>query len=565
MEKLNLLIKKYGIIVFMSFLLLITALLFIKIDNNYEDQPFAILIKTNKNNQFIELYKDETDDTYFMFLPSYANNKNTKLRLLTTYPVYLDDMRLKEGMKLDELILDHEYSLKVNGKQIGNVTFMQSSNIPSVFIATSKRDLSFLMEDKNNIDEGTISFIDAEGNIEYSGDLDSISGRGNQSWTFDKRGWSLRLFKEVPLFGMRSSYRWNLIANVCDDTVGLRNKAAHYLAEKLDMEYVSKQQFVDLYIDSLYYGTYQLVEKIEEKEDKLDIGDLDTRNYLANGFILDTDLLERYTEYYDELPYRSYSIGVSSPDDISGGYIIERNNGFKLKDKEHLFTTSRNEPFIVRYPSVVNEEELDYINDTVQTVEDALFAEDYIDQKTSKGIWELADMDSFVKKFLVDEFSKNEGAGVTSSYFYKKQGDDKLYGGPVWDFDKSFGNCGVWKEYEGLSLGKLFVNPITYWYERLYENKEANDLIKEYYSDIIKSGCKEITETMIDQWSKEIKDSYKMNKARWKYITNADPDFYDNLDVLYHFDEEEAKQYLKSWINNRITYLDGIWENGEVQ
>ena len=544
----------------LSIVLIAISFLCIRTNYNYEDNPFAVLVKTRKNNQIIELYKDITDNSYYIFLPSYANEKNTKFRILTTQPVYLDDAKLKEGSNFKKVEFDRRYSLRVGNNTLGTVTFMHSSNIASVFITTSKRELSLLSSDKSTFDTGEISIIDEAGNVEYSGELESISGRGNQSWFFDKKPWSIRLPREEELLGMRSSDKWNLIANFCDDTAGLRNLTAHYLAEQVDMEFVSQQRFADLYINSTYYGTYQLVEKIEEKQNKLDIGDLDLENLFVNGHILDLETTERYTEYgEDELPTLSYSLNVKSPEDISGGYIVERNYGYKLEDKPHLFTTSQKEAFVVRYPSIVNKEELNYIYSIVQSVENAVFDNDYKDPKTGKDIWDLADLDSFVKKFLVDETSKNSGAAVTSSYYYKKRGDDKLYAGPMWDFDKSFGNYYPWDNYKGLSLGLLHEDVKTYWYEKIYENKEARDLIKEYYKDLVKPAVKEITGTLVDQWADQIRDSYNMNSARWHYLVQNDPDYYKNLGMKYFFSLDEATNYLKDWTDFRLTYLDDIW------
>lgn len=532
----------------------------LKTSNNYEENPFAVLVKTGKNNQVIELYKDEMGESYFIFLPSYADEKNTRIRILTTLPVYLDDTKLKEGSDFEDINFDHPYSLKVGDNELGTVSFMHSSNIASVFITTSKRDLSLLSSDKNAFDTGEISIIDETGDVEYSGELKSISGRGNQSWFFDKKPWSIHLPREVGLLGMRNSDKWNLIANLCDDTDGLRNMAAHYMAAQANMEFVSQQRFIDLYINSTYYGIYQLVEKTEEKQDKLDIGDLDLENLFVNGRVLDVETIERYTEYgEDELPAFSYSMNVKSPEDISGGYIIERNYGYKLEEKPHLFTSSRNETFVVRYPSVVNKEELNYICSIVQNFEDALFDDDYRNPETGKGVWELADLDSFVKKFLVEETSKNSGAAVTSSYYYKKRGDDKLYAGPVWDFDKSFGNYYVWENYEGLSLGLLHDDVKTFWYEKIYENEEARDLIEKYYADLIRPSVKEITGTLIDEWADQIRDSYNMNSTRWHYLLKNDPDYYKQLGLQYCFDLNEAAGYLKDWTNSRLAYLDKIW------
>lgn len=62
-------------------------------------------------------------------------------------------------------------------------------------------------------------------------------------------------------------------------------------------------------------------------------------------------------------------------------------------------------------------------------------------------------MDSFVKKYLIEEITRNYDGGVTSSFFYKASDAEggKLYAGPVWDYDVSFGNC---------NLDKIVSNPV---------------------------------------------------------------------------------------------------------
>ena len=50
------------------------------------------------------------------------------------------------------------------------------------------------------------------------------------------------------------------------------------------------------------------------------------------------------------------------------------------------------------------------------------------------------DLNSFYKYFLIQEFCGEIDTVLTSFHCTKRKGDDKLYFGPVWDFDRSFDN-----------------------------------------------------------------------------------------------------------------------------
>lgn len=47
-------------------------------------------------------------------------------------------------------------------------------------------------------------------------------------------------------------------------------------------------------------------------------------------------------------------------------------------------------------------------------------------------------------RYIVEEFAKNTGGGCSSSYFYKLPDSvsEKVFGGPIWDYDKAYGRAG---------------------------------------------------------------------------------------------------------------------------
>lgn len=69
----------------------------------------------------------------------------------------------------------------------------------------------------------------------------------------------------------------------------------------------------------------------------------------------------------------------------------------------------------------------------MQEFQDAVEEEDGVHPVTGRHYSECIDITSFVQKYLVEEISKNYDGGVTSSFFYKPQGNvsSKIFAGPV--------------------------------------------------------------------------------------------------------------------------------------
>lgn len=464
-----------------------------------------------------------------------------------TIKVFLDDKKYASGEYIKDIEWNKEYNLLVEREgecEYSRLIFVQSKNLPVAFLMTESGSTTTLRANKENIEKGTFQLIANNGEVEYDGDLEWVSGRGNSSWSFEKRGYAIKLREETDLLNMGAAKKWVLLANAFDESNGLRNQMAYDLARKVGMEYSCELQFIDLYINKVYAGTYQLCEKIEVSENRLDIGYLDEANEEINPGL---DSLEG--TYTDGL-----GLDIKTPQDYSGGYILERNYGNKLVDKPFYFTTKGNEGFVIREPSRVSDIEMQYIKDCMQGVENALLSEYGIDKISGKHYSELIDMDSWAKKFLINVITKGESIGETSSYFYKKQGDSYIYAGPAWDFDKSFGRQSSIADTDVLmdNFGE------TIWWSSLYQKEEFYDLVVEYYWKDFRPYLEIMIEQNIDEWAEYISDSYIMNWLRWPESAQE----YDFIEGTGKANEQSfiiAQNYLKDWLFLRMSYLDSIW------
>lgn len=219
-----------------------------------------------------------------------------------------------------------------------------------------------------------------------------IKGRGNTTWDEDKKPFQIEFRHAVDLFGMGKSRKWVLLANVFDDT-NLRNDIAMRIAEMLDEKTPRRGRFVELYFDGEYEGIYYVMHKVEIGKNSVDLRD-------DMGVLVELDAENR-----NEVCHNA----------SLGGCLVLKDTVNKNDEEEENLAF---EDFLVKYA----------------LAEKAAKAGDF--DKVSKYL----DIDSFVRYFLVNEFTVNPDAYSMSFFMYKNGLDDKIHAGPVWDFDYALGN-----------------------------------------------------------------------------------------------------------------------------
>jgi uncharacterized repeat protein (TIGR02543 family) len=111
-----------------------------------------------------------------------------------------------------------------------------------------------------------------------------IRGRGNSTWSFPKKPYQIKFDNKENILGMPKDKKWILLANYSDKTM-LRNELAFDLSRFSDLDWTPESRFVELLINNEYLGVYQVVQKVEESPNRVNIGD--------DGYLLEVDQLSR--------------------------------------------------------------------------------------------------------------------------------------------------------------------------------------------------------------------------------------------------------------------------------
>lgn len=491
------------------------ALLLIVFHDNIKDSDFGqkYLFATIGD---IKINAFALEGKQYLFLPSYAED---------------EDIVLSSALKRSE-----------------SLTICKSSDIPAVFITTVSGNLDRIYEDRNNKESGKVSVINSDGTVNFSGKMKYIKGRGNYSWdNWDKKPFGICFGSKTSILGLGSGYKYALIANASDATL-IRNDVARDLEAEIGLEHSHVGCFVDLYINGDYMGNYYLIDSLEVGNDRIDIFDLET----------DMEKLLRGTKP-SEFPVYETSLlkGWNLPEfseDISGGYLIEREfAGRYTVDYEKnpsCFTTSYDEHFIVKSPQYCSKEQINYICDYVSDAEDAIRNADESDET----YLEYIDLDSMSRKYLVEEFTKNYDAGVSSSYFYKDidSVDSRLHAAPGWDYDMSLGNYLDWMDFkQSGTYGYIHDTNNTdasVWWEELFDKDAFAEKTVDLYNNVLRPYVINSEMTRIDSLAETLKASAQMDYIRWKAM-------YDSLGYMPGSDSEYDR--LKKFMADRIRFLDG--------
>lgn len=513
--------------------------------NPGEQNPY-ITVNTGQIMNNVQLWENEPDGKAYFFLPSCVRYNKVKIGDFGNGSVRIDGELVEKGdvFAWEE---DREYEMQVTDDacvvHTYEVTFMKSANIPAVFINTESGSMGYLNADKENEETGDICIVREDGNTEYQGLLERISGRGNSTWAHAKKPYSIKLSEKYPLCGLDKGDKWRLLA-LWREGSKMDNKIAMDLAEEMGLAYSVQGTWVDLYLNGEYAGNYLLTESVSVGEGRVDIYNLEKENEKYN-----TDL--EHAAAYEEEDNKGYLI--ENGNNITGGYLIEKEHPDEYeKEVDSGFMTSAGDLFVIDAPKHASREQVRYIQNCVENIE----------KMASEGqseVWQFLDVDSFAKIFLLDEISLDIDAATKSTFFYKERNDDKLYSGPAWDYDNAFSDGESNKadnegyDYEHSILEDCATIPGRLkWYVMLYDTPEMQQRVIAEFADLL-PFFEEILEHRIDEYAETINASVKMDRVMWeKEILQDDyrgkcEDYYANI------------KYLKYFIANRLNWLCARW------
>jgi spore coat protein CotH len=386
---------------------------------------------------------------------------------------------------------------------IGIFVSSQASGLPIIKINTvneaainSKEiytDVSFFSLSDPNNPANDISRIDAR---------DQIRGRGNSTWDAPKRPYRIKFRTAMSLFGLPAARNWVLLASYYDVTF-LKDAFAFELGSRLGLPYTHSYQHVQLYLNGIYKGIYILTEHNEVGEGRVEI-------------------------------------------DKNEGWLVELSE--RMDDDPEFRTMYYNLPFVIKSPEFeparITNPAYSFVKNDLNELCNLMGSNDF----PENGYRDLIDMETIAKYLLVPVLAANHQdffGGPLSVFFYKDKGG-KISGGPLWDFDNSFGT--LWGPYHRTEVTGRFYSPYpgNSFFRRLFQDPVFRAMYKEIWKNNSHSisSMSQFIDSMADKIRKGVEENYNI--------------WWRGLDFDYWIED------MKDFVNTRIGYLDSAYNSVDI-
>lgn len=402
-----------------------------------------------------------------------------------------------------------------------------NTDIPQVYIYTT----GTISEEYHDEDDVTISVIDRDGGIyeELSDNECNIKIRGNTTSTAPKKPWNIKLSSKESILGMDKGKKWCLLANSFDKSL-MRNSLAYDFGLQIGVTYTCQSRYVEVYVNGVFNGNYLITEPVEAKKERVDIDAYDAD---SNDILL--ELGTRNEEGVDHFTTTvlNTTFDVNDPE-----------KGDDLTDTEVDAKIERVKTYLNEFESVLRGQNYDEILK-------------YIDE------------DTFVNFYIVNELFKNVDFNFSSTRFYIK--DDKIYAGPLWDFDLSSGNCksSYYTTYyvDGVSYKGYYCQSMN-WYRELLKNESFYNKIKERYKELqyaiqniysLNSETNISVQYLLGVYGNSFERNFVSTNllgAGWS-LTNEDGYSYAAESGWTTW--QQPVEFLRSWLENRNIWLCTEW------
>lgn len=358
--------------------------------------------------------------------------------------------------------------------------------------------------------------------IHYRGESSQLGGFNKLNLAFETRN-TEGADKDVALLGMPAGSDWALHASEIDRTF-MREQLPHRLFRDLG-RYSPRTRPVEVFLNqgggnitqADYRGVYILVERIRRGKDRVDIAKLEPTENAAL--------------------------------DVTGGFIFKSD---KSDPGDVRVSTPNAGNFAITYPKEddITPAQKDYLQNYLRDFELALEGPNFADPDI--GYAAYIDVQSWVDMHVIQELAKEVDSYRFSTFYYKDKGG-KIVCGPLWDYDRSFGNVnssGV-DDPEGWWGGPGGTRGV-FW-ERLFEDPNFEQLFIDRWQELMDSTLSvPYLNTLIDQMAAEVDEAKGRNYAPtgpWP-LANVTRSHLTFPTYVQHVN------YVRDWLGDRLAWVE---------
>lgn len=431
--------------------------------------PSRFLVNNEHGSQEISIY-DAPNGHCYVFLPSYTDLKHVSVVLPARKTVTIGGIELSDGMNCGAFEFETDYTFQDDQHQETTLRFYRTQNVATLYIDTVSHTMDNIHSDKNVEETASITLYTADGQINYADSYSTLSGRGNTTWNYNKKPYVLKLSNAASLLGMGAETDWVLLANAADSS-NLYNRIVYYLAAQTGFEWSPKGEYIDVYLNGEYNGLYLLSEKVESSESRL---------------VLDFDSGDFWGEY-----------------------------GQRNKELSYSTATPTGRWMTIYDPKGLTSDEQQRCSQLLAQMEQEILSGADLAKSS------IIDLDSWVRKYIVDEIAANVDSDRASCFFYYTDG--KFHAGPIWDYDKGFGNCVTSRNpysFVANNRQRSVVYSLPY-YPLLYSNPSFQTRVKEIYETEFLPVLMQLTDKGIYQYAETLSAAIQADTIRWEGLTPA--------------------------------------------
>ena len=283
-----------------------------------------------------------------------------------------------------------------------------------------------------------------------------------------------------------------------------------------------------------YLGCYDLSETVKFEKSRLDLKapDADAAQEEGSGNITGAYLISIYNMLQDEGEPLS---NIFETDTVNGMFgFMFREPKFESEDLTEAQRAQR-----------------EYLQMYIRDLEALIMTDDYIDEERHQQIADKMDLTSTADYWWVQMFSRNTDAYFTSSNYLYKPANDKLYWGPLWDFDLAWAfNTGG----EELNPKRAEGYPATEfsWLDHLRDSDPYFvRLLKDRWRELEpKLGAFTADNGIIDRFKTELAAAQADDYRKWGMAPEDEYD-YDGVS-----DYDAAVERFKQLIDARVVWFN---------
>ena len=473
----------------------------------YKRDPYSGIRFLVNGTDSIKIWEDEGLKEIYVFLPTYADLKNTSIILDDKTSIMIDNTVFESGTDCSSFELDRKYEFSVNGNPPVSLYFLQSSNTASMYVNTASGSMDYVNSEKNHKEKSRIVLYNKDGELDYTGGFtDQIRGHGNHTWwAYEKKSYNLYLNNPTDLLGLGEGSKWVLLGNTRDDT-HLRNKIVMDFAGEVGSYngFSSGSDYVNLYANGEFLGLYLLCRSVDDNLVNV-LSESDGNNFAI-----------------ELLPVSRIESGKKS---------VRFNESMAIE---------------IEYPDWISNEQKNKIEEFVLSFDKYLNG-----RSTSKGeLSDFIDIQTWAEKYLVDLVFNEYDASYASKFFWGSLDNMRLYAGPCWDYDLAIGYHSTYysfvDEKKWRSAGE---NDGVPWNYGLWCIPEFRDYVVRMYQDKFHNRLEMLVNAGIEKEAGIITTAIELERRRW-------PQLYTQYD-----DYEDAIKDLITYMERRIGFLDSYWVN----